>query len=176
MPSRPMLGVLGVAPSMSKLIEISARERELGTQEYPVRLPDAVGAVPATEGLSDVGLRTLPPREFGGNLDLPYVNRGSKVDLVAEVPGAMLSVGDLHFAQGDGELGGTAIETSGYAVLRCRRSVHGPLPADVIVVASEPHDISQTLIGCLGISVGEAGENYWLNVDVALRPLRGQSG
>ncbi|MGJ4928995.1 acetamidase/formamidase family protein [Bradyrhizobium sp. HKCCYLS2038] len=55
---------------------------------------------------------SIPPSYFGGNLDNWRLGKGSTVYLPVAVPGALLSVGDPHAAQGDGELGGTAIECS----------------------------------------------------------------
>ncbi len=55
---------------------------------------------------------SVPPSYFGGKLDNWRLGKGSAVYLPVSVPGALLSVGDPHAAQGDGELGGTAIECS----------------------------------------------------------------
>jgi acetamidase/formamidase/AraC-like DNA-binding protein len=55
---------------------------------------------------------SVPPSYFGGNLDNWRLGKGSTVYLPVSVPGALLSVGDPHAAQGDGELSGTAIECS----------------------------------------------------------------
>jgi acetamidase/formamidase/AraC-like DNA-binding protein len=55
---------------------------------------------------------SIPPSYFGGNLDNWRLGKGSTVYLPVSVPGALLSVGDPHASQGDGELGGTAIECS----------------------------------------------------------------
>jgi acetamidase/formamidase len=54
---------------------------------------------------------TIPPRpRGGGNIDCRDLTAGSTLYLPVTVPGALLSVGDGHGAQGDGEVGGTAIE------------------------------------------------------------------
>jgi acetamidase/formamidase len=53
-----------------------------------------------------------PPGHHGGNLDLKELVAGTKLFLPVHVPGALLSIGDGHAAQGDGEVSGTAIETS----------------------------------------------------------------
>jgi acetamidase/formamidase len=53
-----------------------------------------------------------PPGPHVGNLDIKEVGAGSIVYLPVHVPGALLSIGDGHAAQGDGEVTGTAIETS----------------------------------------------------------------
>ncbi len=46
----------------------------------------------------------MPPREHGGNCDIKDLSRGSKVYFPVYVPGGGLSMGDLHFSQGDGEI------------------------------------------------------------------------
>jgi acetamidase/formamidase len=53
-----------------------------------------------------------PPGHHGGNLDLKELVAGTTLFLPVHVPGALLSIGDGHAAQGDGEVSGTAIETS----------------------------------------------------------------
>lgn len=54
---------------------------------------------------------TIPPRALGGgNIDCKDLVAGSTLYLPVAVSGAMLSLGDGHAAQGDGEVGGTAIE------------------------------------------------------------------
>jgi acetamidase/formamidase len=53
---------------------------------------------------------TIPPRACGGNIDCRELVAGATLYLPVTVPGALLSVGDGHAAQGDGEVSGTAIE------------------------------------------------------------------
>jgi acetamidase/formamidase len=66
-----------------------------------------VGLAPAEPGEHP----TVPPRpDTGGNVDCRELTAGSTLYLPVQVPGALLSVGDGHAAQGDGEVGGTAIE------------------------------------------------------------------
>ena len=55
---------------------------------------------------------SVPPSYFGGNLDNWRLGKGSTIYLPVSVPGGLLSVGDPHAAQGDGEISGTAIECS----------------------------------------------------------------
>jgi acetamidase/formamidase/AraC-like DNA-binding protein len=55
---------------------------------------------------------SVPPAYFGGNLDNWRLGKGSSVFLPVSVHGGLLSIGDPHAAQGDGELSGTAIECS----------------------------------------------------------------
>lgn len=53
----------------------------------------------------------VPPRRVGGNMDIRDLSAGSVLYLPVEVAGALLSMGDTHAAQGDGEVCGTAIES-----------------------------------------------------------------
>lgn len=53
---------------------------------------------------------TIPPRRFGGNIDCKLLVAGTTLYLPIPVDGALLSAGDGHGAQGDGEVSGTAIE------------------------------------------------------------------
>lgn len=61
---------------------------------------------------------SVPPGQFGGNLDIRMLGVGSALLLPVQVPGALVSVGDPHFAQGDGEVALTAMEASLRATLR----------------------------------------------------------
>src|SRR6185503_17344530 len=53
---------------------------------------------------------TIVPGPFGGNMDCPEVRAGNTVFLGVNVPGALLSFGDGHYAMGDGEIIGAAVE------------------------------------------------------------------
>jgi len=67
-----------------------------------------IGVAPAEPGLHSI----IPPRNVGGNMDVRDITEGVELYLPVEVDGALFSVGDTHAAQGDGEVCGTAIETS----------------------------------------------------------------
>lgn len=54
---------------------------------------------------------TRPPRRFGGNIDCKELVAGTTLYLPIPVDGALVSAGDGHAAQGDGEVAGWAIET-----------------------------------------------------------------
>ena len=109
-PGDPFFGVMGVAPSRQLMESIRKREEELRARGGFVLLPDARGAVPGVEPIASEGLRTIPPRENGGNMNVRHLSPGSRVYFPVFVKGALFSVGDAHFAQGDGEVCGTAIE------------------------------------------------------------------
>ena len=109
-PGAPFMGVMGVAPSHALLAQISAREAQLAARGGAVALPDPLNAVPASEPIASTALRTIPPRETGGNFDIKQLVAGTTLYLPVYVEGALFSTGDAHFAQGDGESCGTAIE------------------------------------------------------------------
>jgi acetamidase/formamidase len=65
-----------------------------------------IGMPPAEPGQHS----TIPPRSHGGNLDCKELIAGSRLYLPVPVDDALVSIGDGHAAQGDGEASGTAIE------------------------------------------------------------------
>jgi acetamidase/formamidase len=71
-------------------------------------------------------LPTIPPGEFGGNMDTRHLTAGATLFLPVFHAGALLSMGDGHAAQGDGEVCGTAIETPMLAIVRLtvRKDLH----------------------------------------------------
>jgi acetamidase/formamidase len=66
-----------------------------------------IGAAPMAPGAHSI----IPPRRVGGNMDIADLVAGSVLYLPVEVDGALVSIGDTHAAQGDGEVCGTAIES-----------------------------------------------------------------
>lgn len=95
-----------------------------------------IGVAPAEPGPHSV----IPPRRVGGNLDCRDVRAGTTLLLPIEVDGALLSAGDPHGAQGDGEVCGTAVETTATARLRIdvRRDLHIDAPQLLLPPASMP--------------------------------------
>jgi acetamidase/formamidase len=73
-----------------------------------------MGVAPAEEG----ELSTTPPRRNGGNLDIRQLVNGTTLYMPILAPGALFSVGDVHAAQGDGEVCGTGIECEATVTLR----------------------------------------------------------
>ena len=92
-----------------------------------------MGVAPAESGEHS----TIPPRAgSGGNIDCKDLVAGATLYLPVAVPGALLYLGDGHAAQGDGEVGGTAIEcgmttevTVGLVTDRPLTTVHAEAPA-----------------------------------------------
>jgi acetamidase/formamidase/AraC-like DNA-binding protein len=63
---------------------------------------------------------TIPPGYFGGNIDNWRAGVGAHLYLPVAVEGALLSIGDGHFAQADGEINGTGLECSLTGTVRIR--------------------------------------------------------
>ncbi|WJR78114.1 acetamidase/formamidase family protein [Bradyrhizobium sp. NP1] len=88
---------------------IEKRGSVLADVRIPARLHFGFMAVaPRESELVD----SIPPGYFGGNVDNWRAGKGTTLYLPVAVPGALFSVGDPHFAQGDGEINGTALEFS----------------------------------------------------------------
>jgi acetamidase/formamidase len=72
-----------------------------------------LGMPPAESGIHS----TIPPRRSGGNIDCKELVAGATLFLPVPVDGALVSAGDGHARQGDGEVCGTAIECPSEATL-----------------------------------------------------------
>ncbi|MBI4277527.1 MAG: acetamidase/formamidase family protein [Armatimonadetes bacterium] len=72
----------------------------------------------------------VPPGNFGGNMDIRHLTKGATLLLPVQVEGALFSAGDCHAAQGDGEVGGTGIESPTQFTLRfqVRKGIDLPGP------------------------------------------------
>ena len=84
---------------------------EAQRSDFRVELPIApmlgtVGVAPAGREVRS----SLVPDKFGGNMDTPELRAGTTVYLGVNVPGALFSIGDGHYRQGEGESCGTAVE------------------------------------------------------------------
>ncbi len=80
-----------------------------GRFTWDVPLAPFLGCMGVAPSMGEVR-STIVPSFFGGNMDCPEVRAGNTVFLGVNVPGAMLSFGDGHYAMGDGEIMGAAIE------------------------------------------------------------------
>ena len=120
-PGSPFMGTIGLSPGHQLLATTTAREQALIDQGGLALPPSAPGAVPTDPRLAAEGLRTIPPREQAGNVDIKQLGEGAVLLIPVDTPGALFSAGDAHFAQGDCETCGTAIEMS--STLRVRFSL-----------------------------------------------------
>ncbi len=169
---RPFLGTVAVAPSAGLLERAARREAGLAQRGGLVLGPDSRGAVPGGAIARD-GLRTIPPRENGGNLDIRQLTVGSRLHLPVHVEGALLSLGDPHFAQGDGEVCGTAIEIPATVRVRVglRRAADGAhrLSMPAYEHVEEPRATPRRWFATTGIPVGADGSNADMDLRLAAR-------
>merc|ERR1712151_883094 len=202
-------GLIGTAPSAELLKIWNERESALvakeGTPQAPTLckhlhtrplacLPEPKGAMLGKLGhfkqchnvdgtwtkIASEAARTVPGREHGGNCDIKNLSRGCVVYLPVFVPGANLSMGDMHFSQGDGEVSFCgAIEMSGFLELKCTvikggmklLPVVGPSPLSVNPIFEigplEPR-YSEWLV-FEGLSVDEKGNQHYLDATIAYK-------
>jgi formamidase len=175
-PGAPFMGVSAVAPSAAKLAEWTAREERViarGGFAFP---PDPSGAVPAGPcGLA--GLRTLPPRENGGNFDVKQLTKGAKLLLPVFKEGGLFSTGDGHFAQGDGEVCVTAVEMGATAVVRFkvhkglanRRRFMAPAFSRQSYFIDPRYAAPERFLGVMGMPINQEGEIEAENLTLACR-------
>jgi formamidase len=122
-PIAAFMGSVGVLPGDTEVKTWLERESELAAAGGFVLTPQPTGALPANVcgpngSHKDQCLRTIPPRENGGNMDVQQMQIGTTLLLPCFVDGCGLFVGDVHYAQGDGEVSGTAIEMGAVVTLQ----------------------------------------------------------
>jgi formamidase len=176
-PGASFMGVSGVAPSRAQLEAWTRREADLLARGGMVFPPDPAGAVPASGPAAAHGLRTLPPRENGGNFDVKQLSKGAKLLLPVAVDGALFSTGDGHFAQGDGEVCVTAVEMGATCVVRFRvhrgeaerRQIRWPRFQRSDYFIDPRWAAPQRFIATMGMPVDEQGVNQGENLNTACR-------
>lgn len=177
-------GLIGCAPSHDLLAKWNGREAEL-IATNPNRVPPL--ALPPLEHNALLGTlrggerdraareaaRTIPPREHGGNCDIKNLTRGSRVYFPVYVMGANLSMGDLHFSQGDGEITFCgAIEMAGWIDLHVdliKDGVNKYKMTNPIFRTSALEPRYTNYLVFEGISVDEQGKQYYLDAHIAYR-------
>lgn len=121
----PLFGALtgtdrtaGLQPPLPELTWIYQIDRAAGEATFVAHETDFTMTMPLAPMLGTVGVApalrevrtTLVPDYFGGNMDTPELRAGTTVYLGVNVDGALFSVGDGHYRQGEGETCGTALE------------------------------------------------------------------
>jgi len=175
-------GLIGCLPDHKMLETWNKREQELidtnpqgGLANPPFAGTAHMGKLTgaAKEKAAATGARTVPGREHGGNCDIKDLSRGAKVYFPVYVDGAGLSVGDLHFSQGDGEITFCgAIEMAGWVHMKVSLIKGGMALYGIKNPIFKPSPITPTYNDYLifeGVSVDEAGKQHYLDVGVAYR-------
>ena len=177
-------GLIGCLPSQELLDEWNTREQALidtdpnrvpGLANPPYAPTAHVGRATgdAATKVASEGARTVPPREHGGNCDIKDLTKGSRVFFPVYVKGGGLSMGDLHFSQGDGEITFCgAIEMAGWIHMRVNLIKGGMEKYAIKNPIFKPSPITPKYDDYLifeGVSVDEQGKQHYLDVHVAYR-------
>jgi formamidase len=173
----PHPGVLGLAPSADLRQRATEREAEVAEREGFALPPEPAGAVPEDASPAQEGLRTIPPRETAGNIDIKQISPGATVLLPVYTEGGLVSTGDVHYAQGDCEACGTAIEMRSRVHLRFRvrkgeaeqRGIRDlQFFRDDYFTAPEMA-VPRRFFATTGICVGQDGRNESENITLAAK-------
>lgn len=177
-------GLIGCLPSKELLAEWNKREAELVSTD-PDRVPP-LAALPyadtalmgrmkgqAAKDAAMEAARTVPPREHGGNCDIKNLSKGSRVYFPVYIKDGGLSMGDIHFSQGDGEITFCgAIEMAGYLDIKVSLIKDGMKKYAVKNPIFQPSPMEPRYNDYLifeGISVDEKGKQFYLDPHVAYR-------
>jgi formamidase len=179
-------GLLGTAPSHVLLARWNERERALIATDPdrvpPLALPplddNVLGGTASGEALEAIrrdGARTVPARENGGNQDIKNFTRGSRVFYPVNQAGGLLSGGDLHFSQGDGEITFCgAIEMGGFMdfgvdLIKGGMETYGVSTNPILMPGNVEPRYSEFLT-FIGVSVDhDSNTNYYNDATVAYR-------
>ena len=192
LPLHGFAGTIGVELGSLEIETAFSREEELRAKQGFVLPPEPTDAVPAAlcgpKGTRrDRCLRTIPPRENGGNTDVKQMVRGTTLLFPCFIEGCGLSVGDVHWAQGDGEVSGTAIEMNAIVTVKVevRKDLAGAFGNWPRFESNRPGVLKELepdhFIATMGIPVKPAGvvmaPELWIDVNSnhLLRPLRNES-
>jgi formamidase len=177
-------GLIGTAPSHDLLNKWNKRETDLIATDPnrvpPLALPplehNAIMGSLQGEGFKQAaqeGARTVPPREHGGNCDIKNLTKGSRAYFPVYVKGAKLSLGDLHFSQGDGEITFCgAIEMAGFIDLHVdviKDGVNKYKMTNPIFRTSPLEPRYTNFLVFEGISVDEQGKQHYMDAHIAYK-------
>ena len=176
-PGHPFMGTIGLSPDRALLEQTTAREQAALDRGGFVLPPDPTDAVPSDPAIAATALRTIPPRETAGNVDIKQLGAGTRLLIPVYAEGGLFSAGDAHFAQGDCETCGTAIEMR--STLHVRFAVHKGRAAERGIrdlqftredyfVAPE-YAAPRRFFATTGLSVTREGENRPEDLTLAAR-------
>jgi formamidase len=176
-PEGSFMGTAGIAPSRAQLEAWTRREADLVARGGIAAPPDPQDAVPPAGPVASEGLRTIPPRENCGNVDAKQLTKGSRLFIPVNVDGALYSVGDAHFAQGDSECCITAIEMGATAAVRfrvhrgeaARHNIRWPRFAHPGFFAPPEWAAPRNFIATMGMPVREDGTQEGEDLTLAAR-------
>jgi amidase len=129
-----------ITTAHSKIVDIEGAEIVF-SEGIRIPLNPHVGKLATTPPGEPVP--TGSPGPHGGNMDNKHLTTGSAVFLPVFVDGALLSLGDLHAAMGDGESNSSGVEVAGTVTLCCRESEGLNIAQPLVMTASEIQMLGQ---------------------------------
>lgn len=133
---------------ISQIDPATATVRFADRISLPLRpFPGTIGVAPAEPGPHPI----LPPTRWGGNIDTKHLTEGTTLYLPVGVEGALLSLGDTHAAQGDGEVCGTAVESAMDVIVRVSVRRDLTITAPQIDLPAATHHAPPSYHVCTGV-------------------------
>ena len=112
----PDVGLLGDQITKEQTMIVPIKDEKAYFKDIPLDLTPMIGVIgtaPAGEAVA-----TGTPDDHGGNMDCTQIKAGNTLYLPVNVEGALLAIGDLHAAMGDGEIMGSGVEIAGEVDVR----------------------------------------------------------
>ena len=117
----------------TKVVPIRNGKALFNDIEFPIQPMVGVIGVAPGEGKVVCGY----PGQHGGNMDCKLITKGARLYFPVRTPGALLAMGDIHAAMGDGELCGTGIEIAGQIAVKTALIKQQPLEWPVLETADK---------------------------------------
>jgi amidase len=106
---------------------------------------------------------------YGGNLDIREIGPGAEVRLPVGVEGALLVLGDCHAGQGDGEVGGAALEMAAEVDIRVGLEQQADLDAPRVITADEICAVASGLPMERSVATAYGRLARWVEADFGMR-------
>lgn len=182
-------GYTVLTPGLGGLVSDYSLQPPLAPRTVICKIDGEVVKFPTTRGVIDIPVKPflgtigIAPRaerrlsfgqgaEFGGNTDVPLHGIGSTLVFRANVPGALLSLGDAHAVQGHGEISGAAIECQADVTLRIDR-----IPAAEASYVGLPQVNTPEFIGSVagfaGVNLGDVVRAAYIDLIHRLTKFHG---
>lgn len=100
----------------TKIIPIDIKNGVARFNDIDIPLRPMIGVIGVAPAGDAIGCGRIG--DHGGNMDNTKIEKGAKLYFPVNTPGALLQIGDLHGAMGDGELSGAGLEVAGAATVK----------------------------------------------------------
>lgn len=173
-------GLIGCAPDARLLEEWNRRESELARRDprgLSALPPEPRGALLGTlakarwSRAAREAARTTAHRENGGNADIKELGPGSRLYLPVRVGGGNLSLGDLHFSMGDGEIT-AAVEMAGWIDIGVDLIKQGMDRYGIqcpVFKPSPKQSLHRDYLTFQGLSVDEKNDQHFMDATLSFR-------